>query len=490
MLRTFALAGLLALGWVAPAAAGVARVASGGSDRHGPLPPQLVFEAAPGERNAITAAPAPDGTWTIVDTGAPLAPGPGCTAPAPGRVRCATAVGVLARFVTGDLDDAVTAPGDIRVEVDAGTGDDVLIGAGRLSGGPGRDVVEGSPGTDELYGGPGPDVVRGGEGSDSLSGDASAGAPEALLADDTLDGGEGADFVTYEQRMLPVAVDLADPAPDGSAGERDTLVGIEGVTGGTAGDRLAGSAGSDELRGGLGDDRISGRAGDDRLDDGPGVDTLLGGEGDDVVPAGSAGDRALGEAGADMLSGVSGAILDAGEGDDRVVLYAVILRQIVRSLPARPACGLGEDTVTGTVAGPRLDDCENVAPAIFSQVVAGVAPRLSRADRSVSVPVRCVAAVRNGRGCRGTVTVRLRRPGAPPVTLGRASFSLARGAQRTVRARVTMRGRRALRGRARPLLEPRVSGATIVRPKHRAPGGVDTTLRLDARWRVRVARTR
>ena len=49
----------------------------------------LSVKAAPGETNRIAVANGPD-AYTVIDTGPPLSPGPGCSAVTPQRVRCPT----------------------------------------------------------------------------------------------------------------------------------------------------------------------------------------------------------------------------------------------------------------------------------------------------------------------------------------------------------------------------------------------------------------
>ena len=98
-----------------------------------------------------------------------------------------------------------------------------------LTGGAGRDFVNGKGGDDTIYGGPGRDALWGGEGND------------------TIYGGQGNDQI------------------DGQAGD----------------DMLYGGQGDDTLIGHAGDDALTGGTGDDTLVGGPGDDTLTGGAGDD-----------------------------------------------------------------------------------------------------------------------------------------------------------------------------------------------------------------
>lgn len=108
----------------------------------------------------------------------------------------------------------------------------------RISGGEGRDVIEGGAGPDKLNGNEGADRLLGGKGND------------------VLDGGDGSDVLI------------------GGAGG-DILKGGEGR------DRLLGGDGNDVLRGGSGRDTLNGGKDNDVLLGGKGKDTLIGGGGRD-----------------------------------------------------------------------------------------------------------------------------------------------------------------------------------------------------------------
>ena len=127
-------------------------------------------------------------------------------------------------------------------------------------------------------------------GDDDLRGDA---------GDDTLDGGEGADLLSYAGSFAPVTIDLAagtavstgfyaldaddecddtpgvgDPCVGPAGDATDRVGGFEAVLGTRSADVIRGGDGPDLLVGGGGDDSISGLGGDD---------TLLGGGGDDLL---------------------------------------------------------------------------------------------------------------------------------------------------------------------------------------------------------------
>jgi len=318
--------------------------------------PVLSFQAAPGEQNRIvvtrTGAQRPP-TVTLHDAGAPVRPGPGCTAVDARTVSCAL---YYVSIDAGDGDDTVTLQP---------AGADALSGAALLSGGSGNDVLTCPEpcGGSRLAGGPGDDLLRGGSADDVLSGDGDG--PIALniinplltepagAGNDSLDGGPGHDQLNFSGRRGAVRVDLAAGTATGAGGEHDRLAGLEDVTGGDGDDLLLGDANDNRIEGGVGDDRLGGRAGhDDLLGDigmqedghyvfsytqGPrGADTLHGGAGDDRLHAGNeSGDELSGGPGADLLEN-GGA-------------------------PARARkvrCGSGRDTVTFGPQGQLLSDCE------------------------------------------------------------------------------------------------------------------------------------
>lgn len=94
--------------------------------------------------------------------------------------------------------------------------------------------------------------------------------------------------VSYAGRTNPVraGVDL-DGADDGEAGERDELVGVHVVTGGSGDDTLfaASRPGGIILDGGPGDDTVTGTTQADRLTGGLGRDLLIGRDGSDTLIA-------------------------------------------------------------------------------------------------------------------------------------------------------------------------------------------------------------
>jgi Ca2+-binding RTX toxin-like protein len=209
------------------------------------------------------------------------------------------------------------------------------------------EVLLGGAGDDTLTGNNGENVLSGGGGNDTL--DPGRGAGDELL------GGSGSDTVTYASRTMPVVADLDGLADDGEAGEGDRVdVDVESLIGGSANDRLTGSAGANVLNGGSGNDVLDGGLGADLLIGGAGTDTadysaraaavaadpdgfaddgesgegdtvetdvesLAGGAGNDVLTGALGTNIIMGGAGADVLDGAQGDDdLDGGAGDDDV----------------------------------------------------------------------------------------------------------------------------------------------------------------------------
>lgn len=153
----------------------------------------------------------------------------------------------------------------------AGTGN---ASANTITGGDAGDLLNGMDGDDSLQGGAGDDALAGGAGADIL------------------DGGDGVDQADYSARTTAIRVNLAlGLTQNDGQGGADTLIGVEGVTGGSAADILIGDAGRNELYGGLGYDTLIGQGGDDWLEGGAGAaNQMQGGLGDDTYVVSASGD--------------------------------------------------------------------------------------------------------------------------------------------------------------------------------------------------------
>lgn len=270
----------------------------------------MIYTAAPGEANDVQFLR--DGSSVVVrDVGATISAHSGCVSEGPNQARCSppegpsTGIRVIATEL-GDLGDRLDNAGNWVTDVDAGAGDDNLIGGGSRDsffGGPGRDTLDGKAGFDSFF------------------------DPSGVEADAVL-GGDGLDYFFYVGRTNPVTVDLVNPSrPSGEAGENDSLSGIEQAHGGSGADVMragagavvfAGRGGNDQLFGSFGRDVLYGDSGNDRLYGSHGKDRLEGGTGKDRLDGGCERDKLYGDRGNDRLIGIDGwpDRLHGGRGED------------------------------------------------------------------------------------------------------------------------------------------------------------------------------
>ena len=265
------------------------------------------------------------------------------------------------------------------VDLDGPTGSDAVATMVET----GDDMLDGGGGDDLLIAGPGERVLnfedplsfeRRGARDRTLQSAAANGA-------DVMRGGGGRDEVTYFNRTRPVHVTPDGIADDGSEGERDRVdADVEVISGGAGddvltarpdgstlfgdlgADRLAGTAGPDQLYGGNTDaatDVLTGGGGDDVLGGGGGGDQLDGGPGADMLSGDDGEDRLRGETGADTLAGGTGSDrLEGGQGDDCLHGFLPSARQTgCPEFPAEIAANGadGDDTLNGGAGADRLD---------------------------------------------------------------------------------------------------------------------------------------
>jgi VCBS repeat-containing protein len=175
--------------------------------------------------------------------------------------------------LTGTDADGDKASDAFTVTVMAGTSGDDNITTGssndQVSGGAGNDTLNGGAGNDVLIGGTGNDVLNGGTGSDTASYSDSA-TPVRINLDDS------GNAATDTASLTPANGEV------GGAAFGDDSIGIENLTGGSAGDYLAGNSSSNVLMGLGGDDFLFGENGNDILNGGSGQDTMTGGAGADT----------------------------------------------------------------------------------------------------------------------------------------------------------------------------------------------------------------
>ncbi len=220
----------------------------------------------------------------------------------------------------GSAADQLTGDGLSNV-LEGREGNDTLAGAA------GNDTLFGQSGDDLLIGGLGNDVLDGGSGNDILNGGA---------GDDVLSGGGSIDTAGYSDVASGVTVSLAitGRGQDTRGSGRDTLSGIENLTGSAFRDYFTGDAGDNVLSDTLGgNDRFIGGAGNDTLS----VERSGGGAATDVALTGGDGDDQLhfdgderysdsvtfeGQGGNDLIIalGAFKANVNGGAGNDTVIL--------------------------------------------------------------------------------------------------------------------------------------------------------------------------
>jgi Ca2+-binding RTX toxin-like protein len=215
--------------------------------------------------------------------------------------------------ITGGSADDVLMGNDGQDTIDGGAGNDDINGGDgddSVLAGSGGDTVTGDDGDDTVFGGAGNDSVLANNGADSLFGEA---GDDTLNGDgglDSIDGGDGNDLIFAGADNDTVSGGLGNDTVNGQAGN-DSLSGDDGD------DVLNGQAGQDSLNGGLGNDIANGNSGDDTLLGGDGDDTIYGGSGNDTSDGQGGADRSLGHSGDDTLVGREGAdFLNGGIGND------------------------------------------------------------------------------------------------------------------------------------------------------------------------------
>ena len=382
---------------------------------------------------------------------------------------------------------------------EAGEGDSIAGDVEDLLGGTDDDTLVGNAGDGILDGGAGDDLLDGGPGADDLI------------------GGPGADRATYAGRVAPVTVNLTDLGGDGEAGENDDIADdVEKVSGGEGNDILigdgaasifGGGGGVDTIDGGGGFDLLHGDDGNDNLNGGSGTDQVFGDGGNDALLGGADNDTLHGGAGNDSLDGATGAdVLNGNDGTDTANYSARssaldialdgapndgqsnegdLVKTDVESVTSgsgndtinsadgkagKIACGRGTDTVSSRDASDTIDgDCENVGAS--SNRCSFRATNRGRMSRSgvVRLRVNCPAAG------RGTLTLRRGRS-----KIGSKRFSVREGKVKTVRVKLSRKGRRAVNRARRNRLRVRVTLSTIRAGKVRAARGGTQTITIRA----------
>ena len=259
------------------------------------------------ERNQITVAyDLLLDQYTVTDATGTTA-GTLCTQVNPTTVTCPGAGIASVRVASSGGNDVISLarpgwPAAIEGDLDGGSGDDRVTGAGAadaLTGNSGRDVMDGGAGADDIRGGSSTDAV--------YYGDRTTRVTVTIGASNDNDGNEvdmtGNSLDTVRGDIETV---LGGSGPDVLVGDRsdETLFGGEGddaIFGGRGKDTLLGANGGDFLSGDDGNDNLFGALGPDRLFGGTDEDRVVGGPEGDLVHGGFGVDRLKGKGGIDVL---------------------------------------------------------------------------------------------------------------------------------------------------------------------------------------------
>jgi Ca2+-binding RTX toxin-like protein len=334
---------------------------------------QLVYRAAPGERNSFSLYPdqnnSASGKVEISDAynvaiSYPAGP---CEQPFEGTVLCTYPAGGLVADL-GDGDDSAgfgsSLPASVKATILGGPGKDDLHAYGAtnpiLDGGDGsdtltgwqsNDTLRGGAGDDELLGHGGDDVLQGGDGNDKLQ-------PDTYddPGNDVVDGGPGIDTADdWTDPELdynpPVSITMDGVANDGRPGEADNVTNVENLKSSVTGTFVGGpeannfevwnvSQGVSRLVGNGGDDVLTGNNAEETIDGGPGNDRLEGGYNNDTIGGGPGRDTIYGDDtssqcgyiqsctvpfGNDTIDAQDGEadVVDCGVGDDTAKVDAI-----------------------------------------------------------------------------------------------------------------------------------------------------------------------
>lgn len=306
----------------------------------------LTYQAGAGETNRVFVVQ-DTGGMHVIDTGAAVTAGAGCTQEAPNEAFCAAAdPTVLTIDVNADdMSDYVDlrpAALYFRSALNGGSGDDELFGGNAaeenlFDGGPGGDTFSGhgtvdySTRTNPVTVTIGDNLANDGEAGEGdnvpseitrvVGGDA-ADTMTALNANNvgalTLVGGPGADHLTYLRQFFFGVLEGKQGDDELRIGDTEGLAhggdGEDLLVGGHASQSLDGEAGNDDIRGNAGNDRLIGGAGADEITGGPAKDSISAGKGTDtifardhkrdVIDGGPGEDKARVDAGLDKLISV------------------------------------------------------------------------------------------------------------------------------------------------------------------------------------------
>ena len=401
--------------------------------------------------------------------------------------------------VADDFESAMTGDGNDRL-----TGND---GFNCFTSGKGDDVLAGLGGDDQLDGGEGTDSLDAGAGDDRLTGD----FPSSIAPGEVYIGGDGVDSISLSSSTCDatgsnctprnVSVTLDDQPNDGAEGEGDNVradiedvtvfgqflappetTGPANVTGSAAynvittegaADTVDPAGGSDSVNTGFGDDTVNARDGfADRIDCEAGADTANVDQLDIVIRCETVNRETVPVGLEDLAPGITftvatrldpraPTVLRADATDDRGIQRVLFMDddRVVCNDDAAPfECPYqprGEDVGRDTLIAVAIDTANQAAfvsravtVSRFRATRLSIAFRRGRASGTLGLP----AALTKALGCRGTVTIRVRRNGR---TIATRRMRLSRTCRYSVRIRV----------RRRATLKASFGGNTYVRAR-------------------------
>ena len=268
----------------------------------------ITYAAAVGEENRVVLAAEDDPVRgvRVVDLGAPVTAGAGCSSVGPNEAFCPSdTLGAIVLTLDDENDWANTSAvgEDWGVRIEGGDGNDTLYsGSNRYAvqdGGPGADYLSGDGATIDYSSRTNPLTVTTGDG---LANDGEAGEGDNVDDPYSVLCGDGADTVTVNGSFMFVfgaggndeLIDFSDGETGLSGGDGDdflrTVARGSGLRGGHGDDTLIGGNNSQFLDGGGGKDLLRGGPGPDRMFGGPGADEMIGGQARDKLLAGSGND--------------------------------------------------------------------------------------------------------------------------------------------------------------------------------------------------------
>ena len=224
-------------------------------------------------------------------------------------------------FIFGSGSDRITilnAPGKQNVAINAGGGNDVIIGNSD------RETMIGGTGGDDFRPQAGQFAVFGGFFAPQLNN-----WIESLADGDILNLDRhnfGADYSFINIHSFPLGWWTGTDGSTARGIARINYIGSDFADllwGALGSDSFSGNGGADKFYGDTGNDGASGGVGDDRLEGGGGNDLLKGGAGNDVLAGDDGNDTLLGGEGVDVFSGGAGndRIETGGGGDVAVAGY-------------------------------------------------------------------------------------------------------------------------------------------------------------------------